>query len=602
MRRRLHWPAGFLLLVTAILLLPPGGLAQEGPLTMPLAQVRVGMKGVGRTVIQGIRVEDYPVEILGVLDAGGGRQLIMFRITGPVLERLGGTAQGMSGSPLYVNGRIIGAHGFSLGNFRGPDANVGLATPIEEMLKLLEGGTAGDVHPRVYVSRQPIRVNGRAITRVVIADSTAQAEAINAAGPPGVAAASPAAVPLTAWGLGPRAFELLTHLMARHNVIPVQGPTTGRGGARFPEAPLEPGSAIGVEVVRGDVGFGAVGTLSYRHGNKILAFAHPMLNAGAAEYALTNAYVHTIIRSTQHPFKLGEIGSMVGRVTMDRSAGLGGEIGRLPRFFNVRVTVRTADNKTLRMGAQVVRRRDLASNFVPVILASAIEQAMDEAGEGTARVKITMRARGLPRNLVRENVFYSGRNIAAAAALDLPEAVQFAFNNEFRTVDPMDMAVEVEVDRRRRTATIMDAQVAAREVRAGGIVRVRIRVRPFQQAEQISRIIEVPVPRNFPTGPAVLVIRSAGASGADGLPVEERFKMMVAQEPRPLPAEDFAQAIELFESAGKNTDLLLQVVPFGFPQLGSTDANFLNFDAFAMRTIPTDWVILGSFQIPLIIR
>jgi len=591
-------------LVVFALLVPIGGLgfAQQDPEILPVDQVKPGMRGIGKTVIQGTKIETFDVEILGVLRGGPPipvRHLVMFRATGPVIERSGGTAAGMSGSPIYINGRLLGA--LSAGwTFAGPDSNLALATPIEDMLKVLEGGPSTTQLPRVWIAEQPIRVGDRTIQTVVLAGNDQEAERWNAAGLPGTIAMAPAAVPLLVTGMSDRAFSILRDVLKTYNVAAVQS----RGGiGKFPEPPLEPGSAMGTHIMRGDIGLGAIGTVTWRKGNKILAFGHPFFNLGDVDFTLTPAYIFTVVRSIEHPFKEGIVGSVIGRISQDRAAAIAGEIGRFPRMFNVRVKVTNRETgKVVTMSSMVARRRDLATVLAPFVYVSALDRSMDAIGEGTAQVKMTLLSKGFPRPIVRENLFYNSRDIGLASAIELPEAMRFLFNNEFVSTDPIEISIEASVERTRRTAAIVSAEVERREVPRGGNVRVRVHVRPWRQAEQISKVIEIPIPQNFPTGPAVLLVRSAGIQPREEFPLEVRFTQLLLKEPEPIPAKNLEEAIDYFENFGRNTDLLLTVLPFGFPQLGSLDVNFLNFDVQSLKLVQTDWVIQGSFEVPLIIR
>src|SRR5207253_4811234 len=151
------------------------------------------------------------------------------------------------------------------------------------------------------------------------------------------------------------AFTLATRVLGRYNVIPTQG----YGGSRdFTPPPVEPGSSLGVELVRGDVEMGALGTVTYRRGNQILAFGHPFLNAGAAAMPMTAAWIDTVVRSVDSPFKQGSLGPLVGGTTQDRSTGLGGEVGRYPRMFAVRVRVRDSERGPVHETSAQVRSEE----------------------------------------------------------------------------------------------------------------------------------------------------------------------------------------------------------------------------------------------------
>jgi hypothetical protein len=391
----------------------------------------------------------------------------------------------------------------------------------------------------------------------------------------------------------------LQETLRSDTVVPVQS----FGGQRaFQEAPLVPGSAMGVALVRGDVNVAAIGTLSYRRGRQFLAFGHPMFGFGEADYMLTTSYVHTVVRGQRIPFKEGIIGSVVGVVSQDRVAAIGGEVGRFPRVFNVMATVNDVETgRMVRMSAQMIRRGDLVQILAPLVVLAALDRAWDAFGGGTAEVKMTLRGGGLPGPVERTNMFYSARDVGVAAVLDVPEAIRLLFNNEHAQIVPSDLKVEVTLRRERVTSTIAEAAVDSRVVRQGGHLRVRLRVRPFQEADQISRVLEIAIPRNFPRGPAVLMVRGAGTMRED-LPPDVQFVANLRGEPPASPFDTLDQAVRFFREFGRNTDVLLQLIPYGVPPSDDPARRFIHFDEFAGTLVRTPWVVRGEVVIPIVVE
>lgn len=580
--------------LVAVILALPGTLAAGPEEFMRLAEIRPGMRGVGRTVIRGTRVEEFPFEVLGTTDGPSGR-LVLFRAYGPVIEQAGGVAAGMSGSPMYIRGRLAGALSYSY-VFAGPDKNLGLFTPIERMLEILEPGERSEGRPGLARLDRPLRLGARSVDRILVVRDAASGRAASAR--TGIPAFAPVVTPLVVSGLGERAFRLLRAALRSLPVIPVQG----YGGiGRFPETPLVPGSAVGVALARGDVNFVTFGTLTYRRGRQFLAFGHQMLGSGESAYLLTTAYIHTVVRGLEMSFKEGDLGSLVGTVTQDRAAGIAGELGRLPRVFNVVVRVGDQDGgRSVKLGTHLVRRRDLAQVFIPTVVLSAIERAWDASGGGTAEVRITARAQGLPRLLERTNRVYSARDVAAAAVLDVVEAVRILFHNEFAPLEPVDLSVEVVLTRRPLIASVVEVQAESRTVPQGGKLRVRVRLRPFQDEER-TRVVEIQVPENFPRGPALLVAGSAGSSRETVDPTSLLLSR-TAGEPQPTRFDSLDQELEFFERFGRNTDVLFQLIPAGIPPSDDPAKRFIYFDAFAGEILPTDWVVRGEVVIPIVVE
>jgi hypothetical protein len=587
------------------LLIPRGGWAQaraDLPPIMTLSAIKPGMRGIGRTVILGQKVEEFGFEIIGVLSGGGGvipvHHLILFRVFGPLTDRSGGTAAGMSGSPLYIDGKLIGA--LSAGYLFQPNKrDLALATPIEEMLAVLDlpVGTPQTAWPRTFTASQPFVIGAHRTSRVIIADTLAEATVIDAGGLRETTAFIPASFPVMVSGLTPRALQLLQQVLGTTRPLQQYDAST----ATFAAAPIVGGSSVGILQVRGDVNFGGICTVTLRAGDKLLICGHPWDQVGSVEYALTTSDIITVVRTLEKPFKEGNLGELIGKIDQDRGAGIRGIVGRMPHMFAVRVAVIDLETgKRTEKGMQVVRRRDLARAFATAMTLTAVDSARDQVmGGGTAKVKITLRAKGLPRNVTRENLFYSSTDVTLVSLLDLPDALNFLFYNDLVAIEPIDMSVEIGLSSKRMTAAIVDAVVEHREVAPGDRLQVRLLLRPWRDAAVTSRLIEIAIPRNYPRGPAVLVVGPAGKQIAGQISLNSQVTQSVQQEPGPTSATTLQEAIRLFEDFGKSTDVLLQLVPFGLPAAGS---EFVKFDVFAGDVVRTDWVIQGEAQVPILVR
>jgi len=601
-------PKVWTMAIIAVLVLggstPPGAAqSPQEPPTMPLGAVRPGMVGYGLTVFHGTAVQRFDVKILGILHGGGAppTDLILFRATGHTMEQAGGNAAGMSGSPIYVGGRLVGALSYGY-QFPGPDADLSLATPIDEMLKVLKPAASQTAGPvvRLYHADRPIVTAAGPLSQVVLMPSATDAAAYNAHPLPGTAAVAPAAVPLFATGMTPRAFEILSRSFRRYNVVPQQH--YGGVGA-FKAPPLEPGSAFGVELVRGDADVGAIGTVTYRRGDEILGFGHPFLNAGATSMLLSSAYIDAIVRALDEPFKEGSLGSLVGTLNQDRGVGVSGTIGRFPRTFDVRVRVRDADTGgSQTLGAQIVPRPDLAETLVPTAVLSLIQRGLDRVAGGSAQVQITLRAGKSSKPIVRQDLAYDIGDIATASVLDVPVATQLLFGNFFQTMDPVDMSVEVNVTSHPDTALLVVAHPNTQTVQPGDTVRVAVALQPYGGGERIDRVVQFAVPKTFPTGPAFLLVGTAGTlNNANGASPADQFQALVQQEGTPLGSASLKEAIDDFENTGKNTEILVELVPEGVLTAVGNNAN-PGFELPAGTVVPTPWVVLGKFQIPMTVR
>ncbi|MDQ7859716.1 MAG: SpoIVB peptidase S55 domain-containing protein [Armatimonadota bacterium] len=576
------------LALLAVLSLAPAAVAAPSGEFLPLSEVRPGLRGQARTVVRGTTVETFDVEVLAIVPgAGPSGDLLLVRASGPLIRRTGGIAAGMSGSPVFVGGRLLGAIGFG---WSFADHTVGLVTPIEAMLRALPAtrGHAPDPAPARPLRRlaRPVVLDDRVFTEIAFPADASAARRL----PPHVLPALPVARPLLLSAAGTRAAQLLRDELAPLGLVTVEGATGAAGDAR---PPLVPGSAVGVQLARGDLNAVSIGTLTYRRGDALVAFGHPFLNRGPASFLLTPAVIHDVVRSTAFPFKVGSAGAAVGTVTEDRRAGIGGRIGPLPPMVGVRVQVTDRDRgRTTRLGTQVVRDRTLGPLLVLASAMSAVDRALDRVGEGTARVRLALRGRGLDGPVVRENAFYHGRDIGSAALLELPEALRLLFANEFVATGPVDVTVEVEVEAGRQTATITDAAGVPPRVRRGEALPVRITLRPFQ-GDAVVRTVELVVPDGFPLGGATVVVRAGGRPTPEqGLPA------LLLAEPVEPPAPSAAAQLARFAERDRNTDLVVELVP------GAARAPAVAADApeqgARSRSI-TPWVVRGRIAVPVVV-
>jgi hypothetical protein len=567
-----------ILALLVVTLTAPFLAVAAAPAWMPVADVRPGMRGVALTVVAGTKVESFDVQILEIVPgAGPAGDLILIRASGPLIARTGGIAAGMSGSPVYVNGRLVGAIGYG---WAFADHSLGLVTPIETMLRALPS-TRGERRPLGH----PVQAGGRRIESVAIVSTLAGARAAAAAAP-GVAVMMPLARPLLMSAMGSRAAELLSAELGPLGVTPMQG----AGTSTNIRPDIVPGSAIGVQLVRGDLNIVSIGTLTYRDGDAILAFGHPFLNRGNTHYLLTAATIHGVIPSESFPFKIGSAGAPVGTVTEDRRSAIAGRLGVLPLMVGVRTRVTDADRgRLVTMTTQVLRDTQLGPVLTLASALEAIDRALDRVGEGTARVRITMRAQGLDGPLVRENVFYHARDIGAAAMLELPEALRLLFANEFVRTGPVDVAIDVEVGQRRQTAALIESALERPRVRQGETISVRVALRPFQGPVE-TRVVELAVPDGYPVGQVTILIRAGGRP----MP-EQGLPSLLIQEPVETTAGSAAEQLTAFADRERNTDLIVELIPGA--------ARFPDVSAGAARTvrmrIPTPWVVRGRVQLSL---
>ena len=304
---------------------------------MPIQEVTAGMEGVGRTVFEGNRVEPFKVHILGVLRniIGPSRNLILARLEGGPLATTGVIA-GMSGSPVYVDGRLIGAVSYSLGQFqREPIAGI---TPFDEMVD----ATSAQAHRPATASARlelPVTTASLAATLQHVFARTSpfarseydvrfSGEQVEGwSGPQLGAMLKPIATPLVIGGFAGDTADLLSRSFAASGFQPVSG---AAGAAETTDAKLGPGDALGVGLIAGDLALGATGTVTNVVGDRVYAFGHPFYNLGPTTFPMTRALVHVVLPSLLSSTKIASLGDVIGTIDQDRATAIAGSLGPGP--------------------------------------------------------------------------------------------------------------------------------------------------------------------------------------------------------------------------------------------------------------------------------
>jgi len=317
-------------------------LAWDSKVFMGIDEIKPGMTGYGKTVFQGTKIETFNVTVIGVLrKIDVDFDMILIKVTsGPVVERKLQTVEGMSGSPIYINGRLIGAYAFGW-NFE-QEAVAGV-TPIAAMLDCAQPGSAGKhISGILRAANGALHIGKTRIDRVQVAGTAQEAKRLRAEGGPNTMVLSPLATPVLATGLPHSMMEKLQRdLSAQNYNIQLE---SGMGSGYVDTLPpppasltMEPGSAIAVPICEGDVNLAAVGTVTYVKGDTVLAFGHPFFLAGNTNMPMYVAYITHVLSSAHASFKLGMPYKRVGTLVQDRYHAVVGELGKDPHTipFNI---------------------------------------------------------------------------------------------------------------------------------------------------------------------------------------------------------------------------------------------------------------------------
>lgn len=505
---------------------------------MPLSNVKPGMRGVGRTVVRGTTIEEFDVEVLGVLPGDNGlKGLILIETLGPVIERSKGIAMGMSGSPVYIDGKLVGGLGYRYDEAHG---TLGLVTPIEDMLEILGYPSKGNLLSALSTGKD----DGSEVPSRF----------------------QPIAAPVTVSGLSSeRARSVMDAELRRLDVGSV---SIGGSGQMDISVPVEPGSSIGIQLMRGDVNAFVLGTVTYKEGNRILAFGHPFMHTGQTNYLASGAYVHTTAASNGASFKIASPTGVVGTITQDRMSGIAGVMGDVPKVVSVRLSVSSGDiDRTRETFVELVQDNNLIPGLLLTTLLNGVDSTIDRIGAGTAHVSFEIMANGLDGSLRRENVFFSSSDIAVVSLTEILESVGLLLNNDFQDVEILDIEVDVAVDSARRTAVVEEVVLEDSVVEPGDVLVARVLLRPFRGDPWVETV-EIQIPDNMASGYAVLTVH-----GGTSYAIERSFDYetygydmdqigLNSTMSADTNAKNLDAAVKAFLSRKMNNQLIVSVVPY----------------------------------------
>lgn len=437
------------------------------------------MRGVVMTVLQGTNAVPVEAEILGVQEngIGPGKHMIIGRLVDEK-TRVTGAVHGMSGSPLYIDGRLAGALSRRVAIFE-KDGHCGF-TPIEDMLETgayLDGGGrgAGKFSMRRLV-REGLLGSG------VVSDWLA--------------------LPLQVSGATGRALRALEALWEGAGVIVTAGGGGGRD-ANKAGGELRPGAAVSAAFLTGDITMGGTGTLTWREGDRVLAFGHPMMGLGEVELPMCEAEIITTVPSYQRPFKMANMRRVAGTVLEDRLSAIAGRVGPVPELPAYRVRVDFEGRDPVEYRGHFVAQEQLAPAAVASLLVDSVMGSEHVGEELTMRVAGEMRLRGAPP--VRLDGFSSGDSgVALDAAMDLRGRLRRVFEQPFEKIHPEGLDLKVRVTQRRDEARIESVTLWPRQARAGEKVRAEVKLRRRWGGEE-SRGFSFEVPEEARPGEVLRV-------------------------------------------------------------------------------------------------
>lgn len=490
---------------------------------LPVSEVHEGMRGIAKTVVHGYTIDTFDVDVLGIMKNRGatGGDLVLVKVSGPVIDETNGIAQGMSGSPVYIDGKLLGAvaYGFPQSNGR-----IGMVTPIADMLDLW------------------------------LINEKKTDSAIPSPSPDLV----PIDTPLMASGYTPSGLSYLTDKMKDFNMIPY---SAANGGDEEAARPLEAGGAVAASLVTGDLKLGAIGTVTYVDGDHMVAFGHPFLSRGGTDYFMHNSYIFTVVPSKNIPFKLGSIGAELGVVNQDRGAGIGGISGRLPSSTALHVSVTDSDiNEKKDLQVRMIQNETLLPTLTATSVYNAISNTMDRRGSGTVTFTYTLHPADMKQKpFSRTNMYWSSRDIAERSVDEIYNVTRLLEQNRFESYPLRSITMDMSVTKERKTAQLLDATASPIIVSPGDTVYIRARLQAYR-GDIFYKNLNFTVPKDQPLGEMILEVRGGGVVPLPYLIQQQRFNLTDEILNRIRKYKDFNDLHRKLEREDQNNQIVVEIL------------------------------------------
>jgi hypothetical protein len=459
--------------------------------TIPVSEIHAGMKGVAYTVFQGTKPESMGVEVLGVLRNANGPKgdVILVRLSGEKAEYTGVVA-GMSGSPVYLNGKLAGALAFRIGEFsKEPIAGV---TPIAEMLEInaMDRSSGSSTRNTGAAVQIPTQTSGPG------AEGSAPRSYANYL--------KPIEAPLVFSGFSQETLQRFGPQFAKEGIVPVMG--VGSVSASKQPEPLEPGSAISAILVRGDMDIAATCTVTYMDAQHLLACGHPLLQFGMVDLPMTKAEVLATLPSPLNAFKIVNATEPVGAFVQDRHTGIMGVFGQRPEMIPVTLNIHSgAASKQFHY--EVLNN----ANLSPVAMMATVFNALhgvNEYGEDTTyRMNGRISVSGYP-DVTVQNMFApsdGGQPAAVMAALALGERFSGIYDNPYNLPGIRGVQLDFDLVRERRWARLEGARTDLIEARPGDEITIEAVLRPYR-GEVVLQQIPIHIPTSTSKGPLRILV------------------------------------------------------------------------------------------------
>ncbi len=482
----------------------------------PLDELRPGMKGLAYTVFSGKEPQEFAVEILGVLPGfpAPRQSAIIGKLTGANVEKTAVFA-GMSGSPVYIDGRLVGAIAFSFPFAKEPIAGI---TPIKQMIDIFEKGSANETkriqEPRTVSFAQLAATEWNptypkpAVTGAPLMTTVSEGSPLMALMGQQMV---PIATPMVFGGISQETLALFAPQLLANGLLPV----SGVGGSAAitelgvpTEKTLTPGTSLSVQLVRGDYSIAASGTVTFRDGDRIYAFGHPFLSLGAADMPLTETSVVTVIANVNNSFKLSVPGQMMGAISQDRASGVFGQLGRAPKMIPVKINLHTSRDRTETFAYEIANDSFLTPILLNITVFNTITSSERVLGDSTISIKGQIKING--QEDVSVDRRFSASNSAMMAAGSVAAPMGALLNSGFDDVQIDGVTLDISSTDAKNAGTLDRIALDRTEVRRGEKIEIQAYVRT-EAGKQFVQRIPVQIPDDATPGQLLVFVGDGNA-------------------------------------------------------------------------------------------
>ena len=470
----------------------------------PLSELKEGMRGTARTVFHGTQPEEFSVEILGIVPGavGPGQDMIVGRISGGSADRTSVFA-GMSGSPVYIDGKLVGSISYSFPFSKEPICGI---TPIAQMIKIFERNQNENPKPRAPQTFSFTELAGANYSPTLPKDAAVSSSILSVAGSGSPLAAvagqafQPIGTPLTFGGFSQATLNAFAPQLIANGLLPI---AAAGGAAQI--TPMKPadddtlrgGDSVTMHLTRGDISVAASGTVTYRDGDKIYAFGHPFLSLGISDLPMSESHVVTVVPSVNNSFKLAVPDALVGTMTQDRNTGVFGRLGQTPQMVPVKLNVETSRNRQETYSFEIAKDDFLT----PLLLNMAIYNSIsaNERGLGDSLIEISGEIKIKNQDSIKIENRFSGGQAGQLTGVAVAAPVSAILKSRFDNSEISEINLTVKSADGDKSATLERITLDKTQVRAGDTVELQAVVSSDSGKIFVQRV-PVIIPADTPAG------------------------------------------------------------------------------------------------------